>query len=158
MAVELRVISLTHLNDRKDAKRQLPQGTDGSGSRVVDRNDRKVHKAGQQWHWQARQSEIDRVIHCQLLAICEARSSYAVMLDHAPAAWPIPLGACAENVAFPCNRTRDTDRTATQSKNTPMLARSHTPIHGVGRFAPTFGASRDVRTPHTMRMATLARV
>ena len=32
--------------------------------------------------------------------------------------------------------------TTTQSRNTPMLMRSHTPIHGVGRFAAMPGASK----------------
>src|SRR6476469_1879370 len=46
--------------------------------------------------------------------------------------------------------------TATHSRNTLMLMRSHSPIHGVGRFAWTRGASQKVNAPNATRTTTLA--
>ena len=43
----------------------------------------------------------------------------------------------------------------TQSRNTLMLMRSHSPIHGVGRFACRRGASRNVNPPNA-RSTTIA--
>ena len=49
-----------------------------------------------------------------------------------------------------------TASTTTHSRNTPMLMRSHTPTHGVGRLAATLGASSPVSAPNTARITMVA--
>src|SRR5678809_1136634 len=53
-------------------------------------------------------------------------------------------------------RKRVVASTTTHSRNTPMLMRSQTPIHGVGRFAAMRGASRNVNVPNAARIARVA--
>jgi hypothetical protein len=46
--------------------------------------------------------------------------------------------------------------TTTQNRKTPMLIRSHTPIHGVGRLAEIRGASNPVKAPNATRITMVA--
>jgi hypothetical protein len=49
-----------------------------------------------------------------------------------------------------------TANTTPKSRKTPMLMRSQTPSQGIGRFAESAGASRNVNKPNTTRTAMLA--
>ena len=64
---------------------------------------------------------------------------------------PRPISAAVSR-----RRNRTIASTTTQSRNTPMLMRSHSPIHGVGRFAATRGASRNVNAPNVTRITKVA--
>ena len=67
--------------------------------------------------------------------------------------------AFAERLVSPRSRERRSsaiDSTTTQSNQTAMLIRSHTPTHGVGRFALIRGASNEVITPAATRISMLA--
>lgn len=62
---------------------------------------------------------------------------------------------CREHYAELRRRSRAAS-TLTQSNQAPMLTRSQTPIHGVGKFASTPGASIEVITPAATSTAMVA--
>jgi hypothetical protein len=53
-------------------------------------------------------------------------------------------------------RKRAMASATTQSRETPMLMRSQTPTHGVGRFATIRGASNPLNAPNTTRSTMVA--